>query len=69
MAKRRRRDILFITLLLAAAGLLWWLLQPSGEGAYVLVTVQGREAGRYALPEDRRVTIGDKDYNLLCIEN
>ena len=69
MKKRWKRDFLFIAVILLGAAVLWWLLRPSGEGAYVLVTVGGEEAGRYPLWEDRTVTIGDRDYNILRIEN
>lgn len=66
---KHRYDLLLILLLLLAAGLLFLLLRPGGAGQYVLVTVDGEEVGRYPLDEDRTVTIGEEDYNILEIRN
>lgn len=64
---KHRFDLILILLLLAAAGVLFFFLRPGGEGQYVLVTVDGREYGRYPLSEDRTITIGEEDYNILEI--
>ena len=66
---KHRNDLILILLLLLAAGLLFFLLRPGGGGQYVLVTVDGAEVGRYPLGQDRTVTIGEGDYNVLEIRN
>lgn len=66
---KHRFDLLLILLLLAAAGVLFFFLRPGGEGEYVLVTVDGREYGRCPLSEDRTLTIGGEDYNILEIRD
>ena len=63
---------IILILLLAAAVLLlaaavWFFSRPGGSGAWVVVTVDGQETGRYALDQDRTVTIGEADYNILEI--
>ena len=56
--------------MLALAAALWLLLRPDGErGAVVLVFQDGTEIARYALDEERTVTIGTEDYNLLEIRD
>ena len=42
-------------------------LRPGGQGGWAVVTVDGREVGRYPLSEDVTVTIGEADYNVLQI--
>lgn len=66
---KHRYDLLLILLLLAAAGVLFFLLRPGSAGQYVLVTADGTEVGRYPLDEDRTVTIGEEDYNVLEIRD
>lgn len=66
---KHRNDLILILLPLLAAGLLFFLLRPGGGGQYVLVTVDGQEVGRYPLGEDRTVTIGEEDYNILEIRD
>ena len=66
---KHRNDLILILLPLLAAGLLFLLLRPGGGGQYVLVTVDGQEVGRYPLGEDRTVTIGEEDYNILEIRD
>lgn len=67
MDKKRRWDLLLIGALLALAGALCLLLGPGEEGAWAVVTVDGRETGRYPLSEDRIIAIGEADYNVLTI--
>lgn len=55
--------------ILLTAALLYLALRPGGTGAWVVVTEDGEEIGRYALSEDRTLTIGDEDYNILRIDN
>ena len=66
---KHRNDLILILLPLLAAGLLFLLLRPGGGGQYVLVTVDGQEVGCYPLGEDRTVTIGEEDYNILEIRD
>ena len=61
--KRLRWDLLL------AAGIFYLLFRPGGQGAWAVVTVDGEELGRYALSEDRTITIGEADYNVLRIED
>ena len=65
----KRHDLLLAggALLLAAA--LYLVLRPGGAGAWVVVTVDGTESARYALSEERTVTIGGADWNVLQIAN
>lgn len=69
MGKRRRRDLVFAAALLLAALLLALILRPGDTGAAVAVFLDGEEIGRYPLNEDRTVTIGDTDCNVLVIED
>ena len=66
---KHRFDLILILLLVAVAGVLFFFLRPGEEGTYVLVTVDGQEQGRYPLSEDRTLTIGDEDYNILDIRD
>ena len=63
----RKRDHLLVLVLLLAAGLLFLVLRPQAPGGWVRVTVEGQEVGRYPLDQDRTVTIGREDYNILEI--
>lgn len=65
--KKLRYDLLLIAAVLLAAGLLWWMTRPGEQGGYAVVTIDGREVGRFALSQDREITFGDGDYNTLCI--
>ena len=66
--KQLRYDLLLIALLLLLSAAAWLLLRPRGEGAVAVVTVDGAEAGRYPLSEDRTVRIESPGgYNLLTI--
>ncbi|MDE7221295.1 MAG: NusG domain II-containing protein [Oscillospiraceae bacterium] len=69
MDKKRMRDILLAAGLLLFAGILYLLLRPGGEGAWAVVTADGQEMARYPLSEDRQVTIGEADYNILEIKD
>lgn len=64
----RKNDLLLAGGALLAALVLYLFLRPGNPGAWAVVTVDGREVGRYALAQDRRITIGDDDaYNVLDI--
>ncbi len=65
--KRSRWDLALILALLLAAALLYLLTRPGETGGWAVVTVDGVEMGRYSLAEDRTVTIGEADYNILEI--
>ena len=65
--KKLRYDLLLILGLLLAAAVMYLALRPGGQGAWAVVTVDGREVGRYPLSEDVTVTIGEADYNVLQI--
>ena len=65
--KRYRYDLLLAAVVLLAAAAVWFFTRPGGSGAWAVVTVDGQEVGRYALDEDRTVTIGAEDYNVLEI--
>ena len=64
---KKRNDILLIGGLLLVAALTWLLVRPGGAGGWAVVTVDGKEAGRYPLDVEQTVTIGGKDYNVLRI--
>ncbi len=74
MERFRKRDLLLILSLLGAAGLLFLLLHltsgASGPAAYVLVRIDGKEAGRFPLNQDREISF-DTSYghNLLVIKD
>lgn len=65
--KRRKWDLALILALLLAAAVLYLLTRPGETGRWAVVTVDGQEVGRYSLAEDRTVTIGEADYNVLEI--
>ena len=67
MKQKLRGDLLLLLALLLTAAALYILFRPGGEGAWAVVTVDGQETARYPLGEDRTVTIGDADYNVLQI--
>lgn len=69
--KARRNDIILISAVLLAAllGIFLFLLCRQ-EGAYVTVTRNGEEIGRYSLAEDREVVFEDGTHrNTMVIEN
>ena len=67
--RKRTWDIVLIAAVLLAAAVLWLCLRPTETGASVLVIRDGQEIARYALQEDRTVTIGEADYNVLEIRD
>ena len=64
---KRRNDFLLIGGLLLMAVLVWLLVRPNGAGGWAVVTVDGKEIGRYPLDVEQTVTIGGGNYNVLCI--
>ncbi len=65
----RRADLLLIAgLLLLALGLFAAFRLFGGEGAYAVVTVDGRETGRYPLSESGRFELNGGS-NILVIED
>ena len=69
-----RNDVIFIVVLLfvvSALGLCFYLFR--GEGDFVVVTVDGKEFGRYSLTEDITVEIRtgaqNEELNLLVIKD
>lgn len=64
-----KRDALLILALLLAAAILWLFLRPGDTGAYAIVTLRGEEIARYSLTENKSVTIGTDDYNVLTISD
>ena len=67
MKKKHLGDLLLGGGLLLLAGVLFLLFRPGGQGAWVVVTADGREVARYALDQDRTVRLGAEDYNILEI--
>lgn len=67
MKKKRLGDLVLAGSLLLLAGILFLLFRPGGQGAWAVVTADGREIARYPLDGDRTVRLGDEDYNILQI--
>jgi len=67
--KRWRRDLLLAAGLLAIAAVLALVWRPGELGAAVQVVLDGEEIARYPLAKDRRVVIGEEDYNILVIQD
>ncbi len=67
MDKKRKRDLLLAAGILLLAGVLYLMFRPGGSGAWVVVTLDGREVARWTLEEDLTVPLGDEDYNILRI--
>ena len=65
--KKMRWDMALIGCVLLLSALLYLVVRPGGEGAWAVVTVEGNEIARYDLGEERTVTLGDEDYNVLHI--
>ena len=68
MKKKQLGDLVLAGSILLAAGVLFLLFRPGGQGAWAVVTIDGKETARYSLGEDRTVRLGDGDgYNILQI--
>ena len=68
--KPKKNDLLLILLLLAAAAVMWFFFRPGAEGAYAVVTQDGKEIRRIDLAFEQEITIEREDgYNTLIIEN
>lgn len=67
--KNWKHDILLAAGLLLAAAVLFIFLRPGEAGGVAVVTVDGKEWGRYPLSTDAVITIGQEDYNVLEIKN
>lgn len=67
MKRKRLWDLLLVGGILLFAGIFYLLTRPGDSGAWAVVTSGGQELARYDLSEDRTVTLGDKDYNILQI--
>ena len=65
--KQRKWDMMLVIGVLLCAAVLWFVMRPGGAGAYAVVTVNGVETARYPLSQERSVTIGDAQYNILTI--
>ena len=65
--KHWKRDILLILVLLILAAVLWIALRPGDVGSYAVVSIHGKEYGRYPLDKDLCIPIGEDEYNVLCI--
>lgn len=69
MGKKRLWDLLLAGAVLLLAGILFLLFRPGGNGAWAVVTMDGTEIARYALNEDRVVTLGTEEFNVLQISH
>ena len=69
MDQKRKRDILLAAGILLLAGILYLFFRPGGMGVWAVVIIDGQETARYALLEDRMVTLGDGAYNILNISH
>jgi len=70
MVKRKNDILLIAVIVLAAAGLWLGLRLAQNGGAYVYVTIDGSEYGKYPLDTDAEVRIGSGGkYNLLIIKD
>lgn len=69
MKKKRLWDAVLIGGVLLLAGVLYLAARPGGGGAWAVVTSDGQEVARYALSEDRTVTLGGEKYNVLQISD
>ncbi len=71
MKNTKRNDIILVIILAVSALFVWLgvsLFSP--EGAYAVVTVDGKETARYPLQEEREVRLeSDGGYNILVIKD
>ncbi len=63
----KKADFLLTGAVLLAAAALYLLLGPKGPGAWVVVTRDGAEWGRYPLNQDATAVIGGEEWNVLQI--
>lgn len=63
----KKADFLLAGAVLLAAAALYLLLGPKGPGAWVVVTRDGGEWGRYPLDQDATAVIGGEERNVLRI--
>ncbi len=55
----KKNDKILIVVILLAVGMIWaWTYGHRERGAYVVVSVNGEEYGRYSLEEEQVVEIG-----------
>ena len=65
----KKRDFILVGVILAIALLLWGAIElTKEEGAYVVVTVAGKEVARYSLSQDGEYELNGGT-NILKIEN
>lgn len=69
--KLNRRDVILTALMLAAGGIFYVLAigEQQKQGSEIVITVDGKEFGTYALNEDREIVIETKKgYNRVIIK-
>lgn len=69
MKRKRIWDLLLTGGILLLAGILFLASRPGRHGAWVVVTRDGAEIGRYALGDEHMVTIGEDEWNVLRISH
>ena len=72
MIQKYKKDIILIGVILGVAGLLFVLFQVTKKpGKYVVITQNGKEIAKYALNEDRQISIPyqENQYNVLVIRD
>lgn len=72
MIQKYKKDIILIGVILGVAVLLFVLFQVTKKpGKYVVITQNGKEIAKYALNEDRQISIPyqENQYNVLVIQN
>lgn len=70
--KLNRRDVILTALILAAGGIFYVLAvgEQQEQGSEIVITVDGKEFGTYALNEDREIVIETKKgYNRVIIKD
>lgn len=72
MIQKYKKDIILIGVILGVAVLLFVLFQVTKKpGKYVVITQNGKEIAKYALNEDRQISIPyqENQYNVLVIRD
>lgn len=72
MIQKYKKDIILIGVILGVAVLLFVLFQVTKKpGKYVVITQNGKEIAKYALNEDRQISIPyqENQYNVLVIQD